>query len=303
MIKRYALEECRLEVCEDAESGIILCLDPDDTEKRMLIERYALDEHTLNSALDPNELSRIETEPSHTALIFKIPKNYDPREEFEFHVTSLGLFLFGKRLIIVASEDMSPFTGKAFARLERMPEIMLKILNASISHFRAHLHVIDRVSEELADKISTSMENKYLLRLFALEKSLVYYLNAMASNSGVLERMKQYAQRLEFHQDDRELLDDIIIENQQCFKQAKMHSNILSSMMDARVSIVNNNLSILMKRLNILTIAIMVPTLVVSTFSMNVAIPLQKNEFAFWIILSLSFISMAGVLLFWKFKK
>jgi magnesium transporter len=303
MIRGYALEECRLAVCEDAEGEIILCLDPDDAEKGMLIERYALDEHTLNSALDPNELSRIETEPSHTALIFKIPKNYDPQEEFEFHVTSLGLFLFEKRLIIVASEDMIPFTGKTFARLERIPEIMLKILNASISHFRAHLQVIDRVSEELADRISTAMENKYLLRLFALEKSLVYYLNAMTSNSGVLERMKQHAQRLGFHQDDRDLLDDIIIENQQCFKQAKMHSNILSSMMDARVSIVNNNLSILMKRLNILTIAIMVPTLVVSIFSMNVTIPLQKNEFAFWIILSLSFVSMAGVLLFWKFKK
>ena len=82
-----------------------------------------------------------------------------------------------------------------------------------------------------------------------------------------------------------------------------MYSNILSSMMDARVSIVNNNLNILMKRLTIITISLMAPTLVVSTFSMNVAIPLQKNEHAFWIILFLSVVSMAGVLLFWKFKK
>jgi len=42
---------------------------------------------------------------------------------------------------------------------------------------------------------------------------------------------------------------------------------------------------------------------VVSAFSMNVAIPLQKSEFSFWIILFLSFVSMAGVLLFWRFKK
>jgi len=62
-------------------------------------------------------------------------------------------------------------------------------------------------------------------------------------------------------------------------------------------------LNMLMKRLNVLTIAIMVPTLVVSAFSMNVAIPLQKSEFSFWIILFLSFVSMAGVLLFWRFKK
>ena len=180
---------------------------------------------------------------------------------------------------------------------------MLKILSHYISHYLAHLQVIDRISDDLADKISAAMENKYLLHLFALEKSLVYYMNALTSNGILLEKLKKGADGMGFNGEDRELLEDIIIENTQAFKQAKMYSNILSSMMDARVSIVNNNLNILMKRLNIVTIALMAPTLVVSAFSMNVTIPLQKNDYAFWIILSFSLISMAGVLLFWKFKK
>ena len=47
--------------------------------------------------------------------------------------------------------------------------------------------------------------------------------------------------------------------------------------MDARASIVSNNLNVLMKTLTIITIAIMVPTLVVSIFSMNVTIPLSHE--------------------------
>jgi len=302
MIDYYNLENGRLIACSDKQAQVFLVTAPNDNEKALLTERFQIDEHTLNSALDPDELARLEKEPHHSAVIFKIPIRYNP-EELEFAVSSIGLFLFPERLILVAPEAIGPFGGKAFSKLKSLPETMLKIISHYISHYLGHLQVIDRISDALADKISSSMENKYLLQLFALEKSLVYYLNALTSNGILLEKIKKCGESLGFVAEDLELLDDIIIENTQSFKQAKMYSNILSSMMDARVSIVNNNLNILMKRLNITTIALMAPTLVVSAFSMNVAIPLQKYDHAFWIILSLSVVAMLGVLLFWKFKK
>jgi magnesium transporter len=60
-----------------------------------------------------------------------------------------------------------------------------------------------------------------------------------------------------------------------------------------------------MKTLNIITISIMVPTFVVSVFSMNVTLPFGFRSLldAFWIILGLSAVAMVGFLLFWKYKK
>ena len=281
---------------------MFLLIAPNDGEKALLMERYRIDEHTLNSALDPDELARLEKEPGYRAIIFKVPLRYNP-EELDFAVSSIGLFLFPERLILVAPEAIGPFGSKAFNRLGTLPETMLKIISHCIGQHLVHLQIIDRISDELADKISASMENKYLLQLFTLEKSLVYYLNALSSNGILLEKLKKCGDTVGFNTNDLDFLEDIIIENSQSFKQAKMYSNILSSMMDTRVSIVNNNLNILMKRLNIITISLMAPTLVVSIFSMNVAIPLQKNDHAFWIILLLSFVTMVGMLLFWKFKK
>jgi magnesium transporter len=55
--------------------------------------------------------------------------------------------------------------------------------------------------------------------------------------------------------------------------------------------------------LNIITIMIMVPTLVVSAFSMNVKIPIQLHPYAFWIIIGFAAASALSVLLFWRFKK
>jgi magnesium transporter len=74
--------------------------------------------------------------------------------------------------------------------------------------------------------------------------------------------------------------------------------------MDARASIVSNNLNVLMKTLNIITIAIMVPTFVVSIFSMNVDLPFGLKEHpAFWLIMGLGAVAMVGFLIFWKYKK
>jgi magnesium transporter len=136
--------------------------------------------------------------------------------------------------------------------------------------------------------------------MFALQKSLVYYVNSINSNGALLEKLKHNAGKIGLSTEELEFLDDLIIENNQCAKQAEMYSNILASLMDARASIVSNNLNVLMKNLNIITIAIMVPTFVVSAFSMNVAIPMQRFAFAFWVIMGMAVASVAAFLWYWR---
>jgi magnesium transporter len=304
MLRSFQISEARILPTEEEETApVLVFVDPDDDERRMLIDKYKVDEHTLNSALDPDEISRLEFEPEHLAVIFKRPKNYCAEDNFLFKVLSGGMFLFKQRLIVVLSENSPLFDNKQFSKVASPTDIMLKLLYRTIFHFLEHLKVITWVSESLEQKINASMENRYLLNLFTLEKSLVYYLNAINANSNVIDKLRNNAARIGLNQEQSEFLEDIAIENTQCYKQAEIYSNILSSMMDARASIVNNNLNQLMKTLNIVTIGIMVPTLVVSAFSMNVAIPLQKWPFAFWVIMGMAVASVAIFMALWRYKK
>jgi magnesium transporter len=159
------------------------------------------------------------------------------------------------------------------------------------------------ISDELEQKINSAMENSYLIYLFNLEKSLIYYLNAINANGVLIEKMKLYAQKIGLNKDEVEYLDDMQIDNTQCYRTAEILSNILAGMSDARASIVSNNLNILMKTLNIITIAIMVPTFVVSAFSMNVKIPMQDYYYAFEVIMALALISVLVFVGIWYFKK
>ncbi len=303
MLRHYQVIENRIQDCAPDNANILIYVNPTDEEKKYLISEIRIDEHTLQSTLDPDELSRLEFETDHVAVIFKRPKSYSAEDRFLFRTTSMGIFLFREKMIIVASEESPMFDDKRFTRISSLKELLLKMLYRSIFHFLEHLKIINMITDDLEEKISMAMENKYLLNLFTLEKSLVYYLNAINSNSILLQRLKNNVNKISFTQDEEELLDDIIIENNQCFKQADIYANILSSLMDARASIISNNLNILMKTLNIITICIMVPTFVVSAFSMNVAIPLQHHPMAFWIVMLLGLVSLLIFYLFWKYNK
>ena len=128
----------------------------------------------------------------------------------------------------------------------------------------------------------------------------MYYMNSIHSNGVAIERLKASASRIGFSPENVEFLDDLIIENTQCYRQAEIYSNIFASLMDARVSVVNNNISVLMKTLNIITISIMVPTFVVSVFSMNVGIPLADRRWAFWAVLAVAAVTSGVVALLWR---
>ncbi|HBZ00207.1 MAG TPA: divalent metal ion transporter [candidate division Zixibacteria bacterium] len=302
MVKKYQCEDRKLVEVAHNECPVLVYINPGEAEKRYLVDTLKLDEHTLNSALDPDELSRLEFEPEHVAIIFKRPRNYSAQEQFYFKVSSLGAFIFKDKLIIVTNEDIPLFDGITFNR-STPAFVFLRLIYRSIFHFLEHLKIISTIADELQDKINRAMENKHLLNLFTLEKSLVYYLNSINSNSVLIEKLRVNSAKLGISVEDQELLDDIFIENNQCYRQAEILSNVLSGLMDARASIVSNNLNMLMKTLNIITIAIMVPTFVVSAFSMNVAIPFQAHPHAFWLILGLALFSVIGFTFFWRYKR
>ena len=302
MLKSYQLTGKKLQEADEKNSQVFVYTNPTQDEQKFLISAYQIDEHTLASALDPDELPRLEFEPEHVVMIYKRPKNYSGKDQLEFKVASVGMFLFKDKLVIVLAEDIPLFVGKRFQSVSSIKEVFLKLVYNSISHYVEHLRIIHMISEEIEDKITESMDNRYLLNLFSLVKSLVYYAEAITSNGFVFEKTRTLAARIGFDEQNMEMLDDIIVENMQCKTQADIYSNILAQLLDARASIVNNNLNQLMKKLNVITIWMMVPTLVVSAYGMNVALPMAEHPYAFWMLMGVCLVLVWGVMFYWRKK-
>jgi magnesium transporter len=258
MLQCFGIENGSIVPREAGTATILVFTNPDEAEKRALVDGHGVDPHDLASALDPDELGRIDSSERHADIIVKRPRNYSGGENLLFTVASLGIFFRERgRLVIVASDDQPLFEERTGLKVRDGKDVILKILYGTISHFLGHLRTINALSESLEKRLTTSMESRRLLDMFTLGKSLVYFVNGIDSNQAVLEKMRTDADDLGFSASQLETLDEVLIENRQCAKQAEIYSSILTGLMDARFSIVNANLNTLMKRLTIISVIFM----------------------------------------------
>ena len=271
MLKNYELLEGRVTPCPGEESGRIAVYSaPTDEEKSFLIEEYGIDEHTLNSALDEDEISRVEYESNHIAVIMKRPSNYSADRTLEFRVSSTGAFLFKDRILIVPAEQTPLFEhGRAPIRGKSIQGILLRLLHHSTHHFLEHLRIIRTISDEIEHQIEFSVTNKALVNMFTLLKSLTYYESATSANQLLLLKLKNDARKIGFNEEEIDFLEDITVENKQCDNLAGIYTGILTGMSDARVSVVSNNLAIIMKYLAIINIVFMPINVIVGMGGMS----------------------------------
>ena len=306
MLKYYKIENGRITKAPDEDSADIVLMDSPSQEQRgALVTKYEIAEHTIASAFDNDELSRVEYDDDFTTIVFKKPRNYTAEDNFEFRVESFGIFVFEDWVLLLSDSEIPLMDSRRFSKIDSLNTFVVKLLNYSVYHFNEHLKIINRISEELEDKLQNTLDNKYLLYMFTLNKGLIYYVSALNSNEALLKKL-QMGRGMQFDENERELLDDVVIENRQSLQQAEIYANILASLMDARASVVNNNMNELMRTLNIVTIAITIPTFVASIFGMNVKFPFglgEGNPFSFWIIVAIFVLSVAGVLLVWRKRK
>lgn len=256
MLKRYAILNNTLAESSDGTGNVLVYINPDAQERALLCSTYQIDEHTLSSALDPDEVSRIEVSDSAMSLIWKRAMNCSAKDNFYFNVGSIGFFLVNEQLVVVIDEDM-PLLERGIrqnVKFNSPLELLLVILLGTIQHYLGHLKVIKMIAHDLQQRINKSMANEHLIQMFNLSESLVYYTNAISANGIVLGRLRTLAEKLNYEPRIIEMLDDIVIENNQCFKQAEIYSTVFSGLMDARGSLVNNNMSMLLKNLTIINI-------------------------------------------------
>ena len=115
--------------------------------------------------------------------------------------------------------------------------IMIKILRWSENRFI--------LTDEIETELQKSLKNEELIRLLNIEKSLVFFTTSLKSNELMMERLLK-TELLKLTPDDKDMLEDVLIDNRQAIEMANIYSNILSGMMDAFASVISNNLNVVM---------------------------------------------------------
>jgi magnesium transporter len=268
-MRRYLIDESGVVESDQESAPLLLFIAPDDAERAMLRDDVGLAEYDVASTLDPDEAPRAEAIATGALLIWKVPESAKIETAVEFGVHSLGLVLSRDRLVFVLDQPRVSFAEREYRNARDVRDVLLGFLLHSIRHYVGHLRVIKQIGVELERKITVSNENRYLLQMFALSESLVYYLDAIEGNGAMLQRLRALAGSMAWDKRQLDLLDDVILENGQAARQANIYSTILSGLMDARGTIVNNNMSVLLKNLTMINIIFLPLNLIASIGGMS----------------------------------
>ena len=311
MIKYYISGENGLkEVGAPCHDDWICATAPTEAEIGFLSGSLGLDADVLRSALDQDERSRLETDEGYAMILVNIP-TIEAEDENELYSTiPLAIIHSGDHIITVCSEDtpvLKPFAADKVRdfRTGMRSRFTYNILYRIASLYLKYLHIIDKKSDAVEAKLHKSTENRELIELLRLEKSLVYFTTSLRSNEAVMEKLMRTNAIKKYPEDD-DLLEDVIVENKQAIEMANIYSGILSGMMDAFASVISNNLNIVMKILAIVTIVMSIPTMIFSAYGMNLAadgMPLAGNPYGFAAIVGISLVLSVLVAIFFVKSK
>ncbi len=257
---------------------------PTELEMKTLEQEYDIEPDIIRDILDADERSRSEREDGIHYIIIRIPvvnENSDP----QFSTIPLGIIILENLIVTVCMKDVDILKDFSENRvrsssLSNYKTFILKLFFRVAKYYLNYLKEINKRTAIIETELQKSIKNTELIRLLTLEKSLVFFTTSLKANELLVEKLnKTFFTNLS--EDEQDLLEDVVIENRQAIEMANIYSNILSGMMDAFASVISNNLNVVMKRLTMISITLMFPTLIASLYGMNVKLPFMNSPHAF----------------------
>ncbi len=283
---------------------------PSSEELDELAQTLQAEPDFLRAALDPEESSRVEDEEDQVLIIVDIPtieREADENGGQIFGTLPLGILVLNNAVVTVCLQETSvtKSIGEGVVKdihTALKTRFVFQLLLRVAGRFLKYLRLIERNFTKIERRLYDSMKNEELIQLLGLSKSLVYFSTSLKANEVTMEKMLR-GRILKLYEDDRDILEDGLIEIRQAIEMAGIYSSIMSGTMDAYASVVSNNLNIIMKVLTVITIIMTIPNIIFGFYGMNIgdrAIPFGGF---WWMPLLIALVGCFGAWLILKKKR
>ena len=268
---------------------------PSDEEITKISETFRIKKRSLTKLLDNAELPRVESLNNNLLIVIDLPYTVKYHNVNKYRVMPLGIILMPNGIITISSKEhpliddikSNQIKGLNINDKQRFP---LYLIGKSVEYY---LKFLNEIQEDIRAKesiLAKSTNNRELVHMLTLEKSLVYFINSLRGNDLVIEKLENINHEL-FKEKDIELLKDVRIETKQGIEMANIYREILDSTMETYGTIISNNLNDVMKFLTSITLVISIPTMIASFMGMNVPLgDFSVNPASFLVLVLISLI-------------
>ena len=282
-------------------------VEPTEEEIKEVVEKTDIPANLLIKLLDSDEVARIEKEDDATLIIIDVPYVIDKKIKNKYSTLPLGIISYKNYLVTIAVKETEVVQDVMENRVKsvftmKKSRFLIQILHRVATLYLKYLKEINLEIEAKEKNLINATNNKYLLQLMNIQKSLVYFVTSLKSNDIILEKLEK-GNLIEFYEEDMDVLEDAIIENRQGIETSLIYREIVASLQETYSGVISNNLNEIMKFLAGITIAFSIPTMIASFMGMNVPLGvLANNDYSFMFIMSISIFSAFVIALILKKK-
>ncbi len=293
-------------------------VEPDAADIALASDLASIDVKLIQDALDLHERPRIELDHEATLLVIRAPHMETgsglPNSQDRYSTVPLGLIVTRTCVVAVCKlydEPLLALLRSCRARpADYRPERCICNLSRSVALlFLQYLKGISAAIREVERELSHSLDNDDLMLLLNLQKSVTYFHAALKTNDIILDRISRKGLtiglqgRLCFTDEDEDMLDEALTDTRQGIYMSKIFTEVLNSIAGVYSSVISNNVNQIMKILTSLTVILMIPTLVTSTYGMNIPLPWQEHGSAFVLVAAVSIGLTSAAIVFMRHKK
>lgn len=304
---RHSMKNGKLhEVSGEDELFWIELINPTEEEIEKVIEEYNLPKDYIFDVKDPDEVPRVEGLKDNRPNLFIL--NYPVKITNLIYITrAVSLIVLDKIVITVRNENSKAFSNlkaDGFHKIEESKNIENFLLEVAWRISRTYIEDVKNLNDEivrLEEKIKKSRNSEALYDMIDIQRSMINFQIATKENGPVIESIFDLDNifNSEFRKD---LLHDLQVENKQAIIMIEKSTIILENLSDLYSNVISNNLNDVMKILTSITIVMTVPTIIGGLWGMNTKLPMERNPFAFWYLILLSFIISIVIIYYLKKK-
>ena len=307
-IYKTELETGTLNELKDMEEDCwIHLVHPTLDEVKQVCTKTGADERLISKVLDEEELSRIEVEGESTLIVLNIPYLVDHAHKNKYRTLPLGIIHTNRYIITIILKENKLFEDFENGNVrdfhtEKKTRFTIQLLLRISQGYLFGLDEMNKDIERQEHQLAKATKNQELIEMLNIEKSLVYFMGSLKYNQATLERLSK-GNVIPFYEEDKDLLEDAMIESNQAIEMATIYKEIMASTTETYASIISNNLNVIMKFLAGITIVFSVPTMVASFMGMNVPLgDFATNPASFFILILIS-LGVALLIAYWLKKK
>ena len=275
---------------------------PTNDDISFLVDELKVPEYFIEDVRDKDERSRYEYDEGWVLIILRIPYVREVRSHTPHTTIPLGIIINEEVCVTVCNYetnmmiDFIAYQQKRNVGFTDSVDLVFRLFLSSSVWYLKRLKQINTLIEESKQNLDRKIDNEDLVGLSRLQDSLTYFATSIRGNEMLLSKLKF---KLPVDELDADLIEDVNIEMSQAREMTNIYTNILNSTMETYASIINNNMSSVMKSLTSVSIILMFPTLIASLFGMNLINGMEDLSWGFPLIFCLSIIvTIAFVLLF-----